>query len=119
MIGQMQVRALAEAPTEEAFIEFMVKKHYFQKVGHDIQKMYLIGKNPLREGLFLKISYRPDQGAFVSWELFGQGSNNLWIEPSGRPLKAFKDMEKWAEQMKDASIRLQSDLSVMEKFLKG
>lgn len=119
MIGKMQVRSLAEAPTEEAFIEFMVKKHFFQHVGHDVQKMYLIGKNPMRDGLFLKVSYRPESGAFVSWHLFEQASNNTWVEPSGRVTKAMKDMEKWADQMKDAAMRLQSDIAVIEKFLKG
>ena len=119
MIGKMQVRSLAEAPTEEAFIEFMVKKHYFQHVGHDVQKMYFFGKNTLRDGLFLKISYRPETGALVSWHLFEQASNNTWVEPSGRPTKALKDMEKWADQLKDAAMRLQSDIAVIEKFLKG
>lgn len=119
MIGKLQVRSLAEAPTEEAFIEFMVKKHYFQHVGHDVQKMYFFGKNTLRDGLLLKVTYRPDTGAFVTWNLFEQGSANLWVEPSGRATRAFKDMEKWADMLKDAAMRLQSDIAVIEKFLKG
>lgn len=119
MIGQYEIRARGESPTEEAFIEFMVKKHYFSRVGHDLQKMYVIGKNPLREGLFLKLTYTPEQGVFASWQLFGQGSDNLWVEPSARATKALKDMVKWADQMKDAAMRLQSDLETIEKFLKG
>jgi hypothetical protein len=119
MIGQYQVRARGEAPTEEMFAEFMVKKHYFSRVGHDLQKMYLIGKNPLREGLFLKVTYTPEQGIFAEWQLFGQGSKNLWVEASARPTKAFKDMVKWADQLKDAAMLLQSDLDTMEKFLRG
>lgn len=119
MIGQYQVRAKGEPPTEEDFAATMVKKHYFSRVGNVFQKMYLIGKNPLREGLFLKVTYTPETGLFAEWQLFGQGANNLWIEPSARPTKAFKDMVKWADQMKDAAMRLQSDLDVMEKFLRG
>lgn len=119
MIGKLQVRASEDAPSEEEFIEFMVKKHFFTRVGHDIQKMYLIGKHPLRDGLYLKVTYTPDKGLFAEWDLYSQGSRNLWIEPSGRATKAFKDMGKWVDQMKDAAIRLQSDLDVMDKFLKG
>lgn len=119
MIGQLQVRAAEDAPTEEEFIEFMVKKHFFTRVGHDIQKMYLIGKHQLRDGLLLKITYTPDKGAFAEWNLFAQGSQNLWMEPSGRVTKAYKDMTKWIDQMKDASIRMESDLDVMVKFLRG
>jgi hypothetical protein len=119
MIGQMQVRASENAPTEEEFIEFMVKKHYFTRVGHDVQKMYLIGKHTLRDGMFLKVTYTPDNGLFAEWDLFSQSSRNLWIEPSGRATKAFKDMTKWVDQMKDVAMRLQSDLQVMEKFLRG
>jgi hypothetical protein len=118
MIGKLQVRAGA-APTEEEFIEFMVKKHYFSRVGHDIQKMYLVGKNPLREGLFLKVTYTPERGAFAEWNLFEQGAKNMWVEASGRPTKALKDMMKWADQLKDAAMRLQSDLDVLEKFMRG
>ncbi len=119
MIGQLHVRALAEAPTEESFVEFMVKKHFFKQVGHDVQKMYFFGKDTLRDGLLVKITYTPERGAFATWHLFEQGMSNTWVEASGRPTKALKDMEKWADMLKDAAMRLQSDLAVIEKFLKG
>ena len=116
---KMELAKDAEAPTHEDFINFMVKKHFFTRSGHHVQKMYVIGNNSLRDGLFLKIQYDPVTGVFAEWQLFEQGAKNLWVEPSGRSTRPLKEMFKWSEQMKDAAIRLESDLKALEAFVKG